>query len=203
MGLIVNNEIYKYLFYFLVVYMRTEYLNNKVFEKVISKFQSSEKAITRYDLIIEDWQGTIERKRERGTITVEEEERAKHSIQKHKEALKENDTSRYELAIAFHNLSEHLVRFAKFQLIDDDDAIQEGVLICFQKVDRFDPRKGKAFNYMTTCILNHFRQMYRTARNYNELKKKYLSYLRNLGDQVSVHNGKERPKTYKSNLYSN
>jgi len=30
---------------------------------------------------------------------------------------------------------------------------------------------------MTTCVLNHFRQLYRTARNYNELKKKYLAHL--------------------------
>ena len=40
-------------------------------------------------------------------------------------------------------------------------------------MEKFDPTKGKAFNYMTTCILNHFRQLWRTAKNYNELKKKY------------------------------
>ena len=30
---------------------------------------------------------------------------------------------------------------------------------------------------MTTCILNHYRQLYRTARNYNELKRKYQDFL--------------------------
>jgi DNA-directed RNA polymerase specialized sigma24 family protein len=68
-------------------------------------------------------------------------------------------------------------------LIDQDDAVQEGVMICFEKIDRFDPKKGKAFNYMTTCILNHFRQLYRTARNYNELKRKYLDFIQIQLDQ--------------------
>jgi DNA-directed RNA polymerase specialized sigma subunit len=85
--------------------------------------------------------------------------------------------SQDELAVAFYTLSENIVRYAKFNLIDQDDAIQEGVMICFEKIDRFDPKKGKAFNYMTTCILNHFRQLYRTARNYNELKRKYLDFV--------------------------
>ncbi|RTK97528.1 MAG: hypothetical protein EKK64_01190 [Neisseriaceae bacterium] len=80
------------------------------------------------------------------------------------------------LAIAFYTLSQNIVRYAKFNLIDQDDAVQEGVMICFEKIDRFDSQKGKAFNYMTTCILNHFRQQYRTARNYNELKRKYLDF---------------------------
>jgi DNA-directed RNA polymerase specialized sigma subunit len=81
-----------------------------------------------------------------------------------------------------------------------DDAIQEGVLICFEKIDRFDPRKGKAFNYMTTCILNHYRQLYRSARNYNELKKKYMVYLSDKFDCVIMRNGKERSQNSRSYL---
>ena len=50
-------------------------------------------------------------------------------------------------------------------------------MICFEKVDRFDPSKGKAFNYMTTCILNHFKQLYRSARNYNDLKRRYSDFV--------------------------
>ena len=45
--------------------------------------------------------------------------------------------------------------------------------IGFESAEKFDPQKGKAFNYMTTCILNHFRQLWRSARNYQELKKRY------------------------------
>lgn len=174
--------------------MASEYLNNRVFEGIISKFQRSKKATARYELIIEDWIEAHQRKKNRGAESPLDKERVKQSEINFQEASDDFFHSKEELAIAFYTLSEHLVRYAKFQLIDDDDAVQEGVMICFEKVDRFDSRKGKAFNYMTTCILNHFRQMYRTARNYNELKKKYLAYLKVVGDQVVVQNGRERNK---------
>jgi DNA-directed RNA polymerase specialized sigma subunit len=95
------------------------------------------------------------------------------------------------LAIAFFTLSENIVRYAKFKLIDQDDAVQEGVMICFDKIERFDSRKGKAFNYMTTCILNHFRQLYRTSRNYNELKIKYLNHIQSLTGGSHYKNGRQ------------
>ena len=103
-----------------------------------------------------------------------------------------------DLTIAFYLLSENIVRYRKFNLIDADDAIQEGVMICFEKVDRFDPSKGKAFNYMTTCIINHFRQLYRTARNYNELKKKYQDHL-SVSMEQSQRQIKGTYKNYQSN----
>lgn len=105
-----------------------------------------------------------------------------------------------QLAYAFYILAENITNYAKFSGIDVDDAIQEGVLICFEKIDRFDPRKGKAFNYMTTCILNHYRQLYRSARNYNELKKKYMIYLSDKFDSVITRNGKERSQNSRSYL---
>jgi len=178
--------------------MASEYLNNRVFEGIISKFQKSKKATARYELIIEDWTEAFSRKKNRGNNIPLDNERVQQSEVNYREASDDYFNSKEELAIAFYTLSEHLVRYAKFQLIDDDDAIQEGVMICFEKVDRFDPRKGKAFNYMTTCILNHFRQMYRTARHYNELKKKYLAYLTIVGDQVIV---RDRSKSYTSSLH--
>ena len=70
--------------------------------------------------------------------------------------------------------------------------------ICFEKINRFDPRKGKAFNYMTTCILNHFRQLYRSARNYNELKKRYHSFLSDKFETIVIRNGKEMTFSEKS-----
>ena len=109
----------------------------------------------------------------------------------HRQISNEHLDSKQELALAFYTLSENIVNYARFNLIDPDDAVQEGVMICFEKIDRFDSRKGKAFNYMTTCILNHFRQLYRTARNYNELKKKYLRYLQAVENKIIIKNGKE------------
>jgi len=51
---------------------------------------------------------------------------------------------------------------------------------------------------MTTCILNHYRQLYRSARNYNELKKKYLVYLSDKFDSAIIRNGNSREK-YQNN----
>lgn len=171
--------------------MTNEYLNNRTFEKIIKKFQKSKKQQVRYQLIIEDFQDTLTRKRERDSHTQEDRDLLKESKANLSMAEQDHDDSKQELAAAFYTLSENIVRYAKFQLIDEDDAIQEGVMICFEKIDRFDPRKGKAFNYMTTCILNHFRQLYRTARNYNELKKKYLNHLQVVLSRTIIKNGKE------------
>ena len=155
--------------------MATEYLNNKTFESLIVHFQQAKKQRIKYQFLMDDINETMHRVSKRKkfqkpqTWIVAENE--------FKEISSSFEEAQGQLAIAFYTLSENIVRYAKFNLIDQDDAIQEGVMICFEKIDRFDPEKGKAFNYMTTCILNHFRQLYRTARNYNELKKKYLDFI--------------------------
>jgi hypothetical protein len=161
--------------------MATEYLNNKTFESLIVKFQFVKKQRVKYQMLMDDIIGTHQRTMKRGKyqkpatwITTENEFR---------EISSKFQESQDELAIAFYTLSENIVRYAKFNLIDQDDAVQEGVMICFEKIDRFDPKKGKALNYMTTCVLNHFRQLYRTARNYNELKRKYLDFVQLQFDQ--------------------
>lgn len=153
--------------------MSTEYLNNRIFEEVINRFQQSKKEKSKYEICIEDLEGS----KKRGNKNAEMHLKLKNLIALYAVAKQAYQDSQTQLAVAFLTLSENIVRYAKFNLIDIDDAIQEGVMICFEKIDRFDPRKGKAFNYMTTCCLNHFRQLYRTARNYNELKKKYLAHL--------------------------
>jgi len=168
-----------------------EYLNNKTFEKLIISFQESKRTKVRLDMLIEEISDTIERKKDRGVDCSENKKRHKHKASALEESTSSHDESKQKLAIAFFTLSENIVRYAKFQLIDADDAIQEGVMICFDKISRFDARKGKAFNYMTTCILNHFRQLYRTARNYNELKKKYLNHVQFLEGGSAFKNGKQ------------
>ena len=102
------------------------------------------------------------------------------------------------LATAFYTLSQNIVRYAKFSHIDEDDAVQEGVLICFERAEKFDPAKGKAFNYMTTCILNHFRQLWRSARNYQELKKRY-NELQQIRFGMDLMN-RRKDKTYSKNF---
>jgi hypothetical protein len=159
--------------------MASEYLNNKAFEGIISKFQDVKRERQRIEMIIED---SKDRERRRGRS----DPRLAARIEHHQDVMVRFHDAQANLATAFYILSENIVRYAKFNLIDSDDAIQEGVLICFEKIDRFDPSKGKAFNYMTTCILNHFRQLYRTARNYNELKRKYHDFLRDTMDAIAL-----------------
>ena len=171
--------------------MSREYLNNRTFESIISTFQQSKKYRDRYGLIIEEIRETIRRKRKRKVESQWNEKLLKINSLRYQEALSAYEESQSQLAAAFYTLSENIVRYAKFNLIDADDAVQEGVMICFEKIDRFNPDKGKAFNYMTTCILNHFRQLYRTARNYNELKKKYHDFLQMQLHQTIIKNGKE------------
>jgi hypothetical protein len=171
--------------------MSNEYLNNKVFEKIIYDFQKYKKQKVKFEFLIEELKETVARKKDR-KINVKEDLKSlnerKQFYLKHSFLFEE---SKQNLAIVFYTLSENIVRYAKFQLIDMDDAIQEGVMICFEKIDRFNPKKGKAFNYMTTCILNHFRQLYRTARNYNELKKRYLNHIQLTASSTFIKNNKE------------
>lgn len=173
-----------------------EYLNNKSFEVIINKFQSCKKYKARYEFIIDDLQESKNRK------LVKNKEYDSETLntykELHKEVTKEFDQSQHKLAIAFYKLSENIVRCFKFSNVDPDDAIQEGVFICFDKIDRFDPEKGRAFNYMTTCILNHFRQLWRSARNYNELKKKYQIFL-----QATTTTPDHIGKVKKSSKYNN
>lgn len=173
--------------------MKTEYLNNKVFEGIIDRFQRSKKHAARYRLMIGDLKETMQRKSTKHLCVEREESLLGQNEQAYQQVLQNYLESETLLAQAFYTLSENLVRFAKFHLIDSDDALQEGVVICFEKIDRFDPEKGKAFNYMTTCILNHFRQLYRSARNYNELKKKYHEFLNFCENRIIIKNGREIP----------
>lgn len=177
--------------------MSTEYLNNKIFEEVIAKFQQSKRERIKYEICIEDLKGAIGR----GNDCVDFILRLDKFSNMYKSANSTYIETQQQLALAFLTLSENIVRYAKFNLIDIDDAIQEGVMICFEKIDRFDPKKGKAFNYMTTCTLNHFRQLYRTARNYNELKRKYLLHLEaEIAD--CLKNKKINNKNFQKIIYS-
>ena len=169
--------------------MATEYLNNKEFEVLIVKFQTVKKDRTKYQLLMDDILSTEQRTSKRGKY---KKPKSWIAIELQYKVIDDSfQEIQKDLAKAFYTLAQNIVRYAKFNLIDQDDAIQEGVMICFEKIDRFDPQKGKAFNYMTTCTLNHFRQLYRTARNYNELKKRYHTFQQNKTSKTIIKNGKE------------
>jgi DNA-directed RNA polymerase specialized sigma24 family protein len=78
----------------------------------------------------------------------------------------------------FQELSGRILRGFDFKLIDREDASQEAVMICFNKVEQFDPTRGsKAFSYMTACCVNHFRQMYRIEKKQVEMKRRFKEML--------------------------
>lgn len=164
-----------------------------MFESIIDQFQRSKKSTVKYELMIDDLQKTIKLKIEKKMDIDREKLLLEQNQIKYQEILNNFSEAENLLTKAFYTLAENLVRFAKFNLIDEDDTLQEGVVICFEKIDRFDTRKGKAFNYFTTCVLNHMRQLYRSARNYSELKRKYHDFLNFCENRIIIKNGKEIP----------
>jgi hypothetical protein len=173
--------------------MSKEYLNNKHLEELIAKFLDSKKEKIRLEALVLQHKKCPEKaaKKVANGMTLDECNTAL------KELAVSFGTVQSSLTEEFYKLSSNLVRYAiarygKPNFLDEDDEIQEGVLICFDKIDKFDPGMVKAFNYMTTCIINHFRQMYRTGRNYNELKRKYHDFLWAQAESGPVRKTKER-----------
>jgi len=175
--------------------MNQDYIDNKEFELLIKKFQQSKQDRIRYQMIIDD-------------ITASNEKRAKHKKQpshdirvyhlEFERSKSDFSTTQTELAENFYRLADRLTRYAKDIIVDVDDSVQEAVMICFEKVDRFDPnyrgkngQKAKAFNYMTTCILNHFRQIWRTHKNYKLLKERYRDFQAAKFNTTIMRNGRE------------
>lgn len=172
--------------------MATEYLNNKEFERIIHRFQKTKRHQARCKLIIEDLKDSINRKTTKQLDASDDEVYLGEQLQECKKIYVDYQSSQDELSNAFYILSKHVAEFAKFHLIDRDEAIQEGAVICYEKIDKFNPKKGKAFNYMTTCILNHFRQMHRTARAFNEFKKRLHEHLqKEFGVQIRPNKAKK------------
>lgn len=172
--------------------MGIEYLNNKQFEINIAKYIKCKKDKIEYESIIGSFKETKSKKK----LKLLEETNYKYKL-----VLIEFKNFSDQLAVDFFKIAEGIISYRKFHFVDSDDAIQEFVMTCFQKIDRFDPnyvgkngQKAKAFNYITTCILNHYRQLYRSARNYNEFKRKYHDHL-----QVKTEG---TPTKSKSNLVS-
>lgn len=168
--------------------MKSEYLNNKEFERVITNFQNFKQEKNRFEFIIEDvTESNKKRKKHKKTPA--------HDLKVYsmecQRASGDYSKSQSELALAFYTLAEHLVRYAKDIIVDIDDAIQEGVVICFEKIDRFNPEKGKAFNYLTTCVLNHYRQLWRTHKNYKLLKERFKNFQMSRMSNIYFKNGKE------------
>lgn len=40
----------------------------------------------------------------------------------------------------------------------DEDAVQRAVMVAWQRLDRYDPARGGAFGFFTTCMANEMKQ---------------------------------------------
>lgn len=188
--------------------MANEYLNNEDFESVIRSFQFYKRQKVKHEQIVEDLKQTHERRQ----LKYQDDEKSSDYLkaeEKYQEVCQNLSECQEKLAYSFYVLCENIAQysFAKGLVKDVDEAIQEGVVICLEKVDRFNPnyigkngQKAKAFNYMTTCIFNHFRQMFRSFRNYNELKKRYHLFLQERCENVFMRNGQERYNNHRSSI---
>lgn len=190
--------------------MANEYLNNDDFESIICSFQFYKRQKSKYELIVTDLKETHDRRKSKYKDN-EKRKDLRKAENKYKEVCNNLKESQEKLAYSFYILCENIAQYCYIKgLVKDlDEAIQEGVVICLEKVDRFNPnyigkngQKAKAFNYMSTCIFNHYRQMFRSFRNYNELKKRYHTYLQENFEGVFLKNGKERANNHRSSIDS-
>src|SRR5215813_9573831 len=103
-----------------------------MFESIIAEFKQLKQDKFRYELILEDLVGARSQTRQQ-LLQVKQTE--------YKSLLFSFKNSQDKLATAFFTLAENIIRYRKFYFVDVDDAIQEFVMICFEKIDRFDPSK--------------------------------------------------------------
>jgi DNA-directed RNA polymerase specialized sigma24 family protein len=81
-------------------------------------------------------------------------------------------------------LSSNIIESFKFKFIEKEDALQECILLSYKKLQNFDPDRGAAFNYFTTMILNHLKQMYTKEKKHQEKVYSYFEHIReNLENQ--------------------
>ena len=147
-----------------------DYVNNKLLENNILLFQKYLKTKKKCDYLKSDC--------EIDKLNVGENKAVlQFDVKLYEENNKKLKEVQDYLATEFFILAQNIVRFTNYQSVDVDDAVQEGVYICLSRVERFDPTRGsKAFNFLTTCLIHHLRQIYRSNKNFIELKRKYCDF---------------------------
>ena len=78
-----------------------------------------------------------------------------------------------KLVEMFELLIDNIIASFKFQ-VDDADAKQECFTLVLRTVKNFKPKKGTAFNYFTTVILNQLKLQYTKEKRYREKIDAYI-----------------------------
>jgi DNA-directed RNA polymerase specialized sigma subunit len=79
---------------------------------------------------------------------------------------KEPEIYEDELVSMFDLLITNIIESFRFK-VDPDDAKQECFALVLKTVKNFKPRKGTAFNYFTTIVVNNLKLMYTREKKYN------------------------------------
>ncbi len=85
-----------------------------------------------------------------------------------------------ELLGLFDILITNIIESFKFTN-EKDDAKQECFLLVLKTLKNFNTKKGSAFNYFTTIIVNNLKFLYTKQKNY---EKKLDEYQLRRGDQI-------------------
>ena len=87
---------------------------------------------------------------------------------------KDPKTYEEELISLFDLLITNIIESFKFK-VDHDDAKQECFALIFKTVNKFTPRKGTAFNYFTTIIINNLKFIYSKEKKYQQKIENYIT----------------------------
>ena len=87
----------------------------------------------------------------------------------------QRDPEKYEeeLVSLFDVLIQNIIETFKFN-VDPDDAKQECFTLVLKTVKNFKPRKGSAFNYFTTVIINNLKLLYTREKKYAKKIENYI-----------------------------
>lgn len=88
-----------------------------------------------------------------------------------------------ELIQALDVLITNIIETFKFK-VDKEDAKQDCLFLVLKKLPNFKDKKGTAFNYFTTVILNNLRLIYSKEKRYKEKIEGYIALFGN--DRICV-----------------
>ena len=78
-----------------------------------------------------------------------------------------------ELVELFDLLITNIVESFRFK-VDPDDAKQDCFTLLLRTVKNFKPKKGTAFNYFTTVVVNNLKLIYTKEKRYQQKIEDYI-----------------------------
>ena len=78
-----------------------------------------------------------------------------------------------KLVSLFDLLISNIIDSFRFK-VDPDDAKQECFALVLKTVKNFKPKKGTAFNYFTTIVVNNLKLMYTREKKYKQKIENYI-----------------------------